>query len=156
MKLSCPHGQSQRDCLSFKVGGNTTVTQRKAKLIKQYDNLNVSIPAKFNCTVPGTLLDHSTDCPPEPTTLTVPQVSTDIIKNPTRVTTATATNLTALNERHPSKFKVGSRLFYAVVGAGGGMVMLLVCCLCCVCAVLVYRRHATKGEHNKIPVILYT
>ena len=35
MKLSCPHGQegkAQSICLFFKVGGNTTVTGREAKL----------------------------------------------------------------------------------------------------------------------------
>ena len=71
---------------------------------------------------------------------------TEVISNSALVTTAIATNLTLLNERHPSKFEVRSRPFYAVVGAGGGMATLLVCCLCCVCAVFICKQHRTKGK----------
>ena len=103
-------------------------------------HLHILIPAKFNCTVPGTLFDCSADCPSKQTTFSTTTVSSTLI------TTATATNLTMSNERQPSKFEVGSRLFNIVVGVGGGMVMLLVCCLSCVCVVLICRQRGTKGE----------
>ena len=154
MKISCPHrqdGKSQSECLFFKVGGNTTVTERKTRLMTtivmvttalliHYHLHIILIPAKFNCTVPGTLSDYSADCPSKQITFSTTTVSSTLI------TTATATNLTMSNERKPSKFEIGSRLFNIVVGVGGGMVMLLVCSLCCVCVVLICRQRRTKGE----------
>ena len=95
--------------------------------------------------MPGTLYDYSADCPPELTTFTITQTTTTI-SNFTLVTMAIATNLTVLNKGLPSKFEVGSRLFYAVVGAGGGIVVLLICCPLCVCAMLICRRHRFKGK----------
>ena len=108
----------------------------------------ILIPAKFNCTVPGTLSDYSADCSSKPTTdsniIKMPQT---ITSNPTLINNiivpGTATNLT---EKQSSKFEVGSQLFNIVVGVGGGMVMLLVCSLCCVCVVLICRQRRTKGE----------
>lgn len=105
----------------------------------------ISIPAKFNCTVPGTLSDYSADCPSKQTTFSITKVPYTIISNPTLIT---ATNLTVLNENQPSKFEVGSRLFNIVVGVGGGMVMLLVCSLCCVCIVFICSQQGTKGEYQ--------
>ena len=99
------------------------------------------IPAKFNCTVPGTL----SDCPSKQTTTTTTRNST-LIYDVTVV--GTATNSTMLNEKQSSKFEVGSRLFNVVVGAGGGMVMLLACFVCCVCVVFICRQQGTKGEYQ--------
>ena len=101
------------------------------------------IPAKFNCTVPGTL----SDCPSKQKTTSIPYTTTS---NPTLIyyVVGTATNSTMLNEKQSSKFEVGSRLFNIVVGAGGGMVMLLACFVCCVCVVFICRRQGTKGEYQ--------
>ena len=112
-----------------------------------------SIPAKFNCTVPGTRFGYSTVYPPKPTTSIAAQTTTNVISDSILVTTTIATNLTLLNERQPSKSEVGSRLFYAVVGVGSGMVTLLMCCLCCVCAMLICRQHRTKGKSNEISIV---
>ena len=156
MKLTCPHsqaeGRTQNECLFFKVGGNTSVAGCKAKLNNKNDVLfiiiffNASIPAKFNCTVPGTLSDYSADYRSNQTTFSSTKVAQTTTSNSTLTTTAIATKLTVLNEKQPSKFEVGSRLFYIVVGAGGGMVMLLICCVCCACIVLICRRKGIKGN----------
>ena len=139
--------------------------ERKAKLASNCMLLNVlmtfnqSMPAKFNCTVPGTLYDFSTDCLPVPTfnespTTQVPHSQSTTMtatstRNSTTLTTqAITTNLTMPNEKQPPKFEVGSRLFYAVVGSGGGIVTVLICCLCCVCVLLVCRRNRMKGNQN--------
>ena len=118
-------------------------------MVATYNNSSIiiiSIPAKFNCTVPGTLSDYSADCPSyKQSTFSITKVPYIITSNPTLIT---ATNLTVPNENQPSKFEVGSRLFNIVVGAGGGMVMLLVCSLCCVCVVFICRQQGTKGEYQ--------
>jgi predicted secreted protein len=105
---------------------------------RKFNHLCISIPAKFNCTVPGTLSDCSADYTSERRTF-----DTTVLIS---ITTVIATNLTVSNGKQPSKFEVGSRLFNIVVGAGGGMVVLLACSLCCVCAVLICKQRGTKGE----------
>ena len=130
-------------------------------LLNVFMTFNQSMPAKFNCTVPGTLYDFSTDCLPvptfneSPTTQALHSQSTTMTATSTRnsttlTTQAITTNLTMPNEKQPPKFEVGNQLFYAVVGSGGGIVTVLICCLCCVCVLLVCRRNRIKGNQINI------
>ena len=108
--------------------------------------------------MPGTLHDHSTDCPPSKTT-TEPNMSIHRVQSPTITATSVTENsepVEITTDKMASQFEVGSPLFYAVVGGGSGIVAVLLLCLLCVCAILIFRRTQIKGKtvvHEPLAVL---
>ena len=119
--------------------------------------------AKFNCSVPGTLFVYSSpDCLTAVTTSTskaptgsnqeatsVPTPYTPHYSIPDQATISLNSSDGSIVKDTKSRalFEVGSPLFYAVVGAGSGIIAIILCCLICVSAVLIYKHKKAKGEH---------
>ena len=125
----------------------------------------MSTPAKFNCIVPGTLYDYSTDCPPMSAfteSLTTPAahpqpMTTSTISNSTSATiqaiattrpTSTTITTTSAITFGSNLIEVGSVLFYIVVGAVSGVLILLLAIL--IMCTAVWCLAADKGKSYTI------
>ena len=87
--------------------------------------------AKFNCTVPGTIPSNTTEC-----SLTVITPSSNHEPTTTLSSTITMATEEPMRTDNPSLFKVGSPLFYGIVGIGGVAIITLFS-LIVICLVLV-------------------
>ena len=144
MNLSCSGGGlPESGCLFFKVIGITNLTERKKNhscsytlrpILTYYAYVhffNIDI-AKFNCSVPGTLLNYSTECPNKESNDTNTLIEVN------------ATNIPG----SMFNINIGSPLVTALMGAGGAMIIIVpTFCVVLVC-VYVKRKQITSTYHS--------
>ena len=147
MNLSCSGGElSESGCLFFKVIGITNLIERKKNYSCSYTPrpiLTYYVPffnidvAKFNCSVPGTLLNYSTECPNKESNF-LDDTNTLIEVNATNIPGSTF------------NINIGSPLVTALMGVGGSMIIIVpTFCVVLVC-VYVKRKQITSMYYSYI------
>ena len=112
------------------------------------------------------MLDYSPGYPPTVSMISTTE-STANLESESKTTHTPNTNTFSMTESASPKFilKIGEPIFYAVVGGGVGLTVLLTLCLCCaICCICICRRNRVKGKpytiihtHNWLQLyIMYT
>ena len=114
------------------------------------------IAAKFNCSVPGTLV--STLCPSTTNDMTTMPILSDTQE---LSTSDSVTDSTTPVVSQPNTLEIGSPLFYGIVGAGAAVIIMTLLCLICICVMLGCRReckcecHALNYITSVLKIISY-
>ena len=95
------------------------------------------IAAKFNCSVPGTLLSQCSSTNDNMTTpgpISDTQEATTV--QPTSESIEIMSESTTPAANPPNTLEIGSPLFYGIVGAGAAVIIMTLFCLICICVML--------------------